>query len=393
MPAGAERTPFALFAAHLLTIWGLALSNLLLGFAIVVGVVRWRRLPGLSKPARPLFRLAIAYLLLLLAAIAASIDVRTSARALSEIFGFGTLGLALLLVQGERRVRWLFDALIVTGVVVAAWGLGQLAFGFGDLEHRIRGPFSHYMTFAGYLLLIDLLLVARLLGRRTEIVGGGATSLLDRGAVAWPAVALMSIALLSSLTRGAWLALAGALCLLVGLARRRLLLLAPVVVLALVVVSPVPVFARLLSIADLADVSNYDRICMADAGLRMIGERPLLGLGPDQVRLVYPIYRHPTAPRLLVPHLHNAYLQLAAERGIPALSVYLALLGSSTLAAWRGFRRGGSGAELHLGVLGALAAFALAGLFENNWGDTELQRVVLLLLAAPFVLETQESIA
>ena len=122
---------------------------------------------------------------------------------------------------------------------------------------------------------------------------------------------------------------------------------------------------------------------MAEAGLRMVGERPLLGFGPDLVKRVYPLYRHPTAPRLLVPHLHNSYIQVAAERGIPALAVLLALLGSAAAAAWRGFRRGGADADLHLGVLGALAAFAVAGLFEHNWGDSEVQRLVLVLLAVP----------
>jgi hypothetical protein len=39
-----------------------------------------------------------------------------------------------------------------------------------------------------------------------------------------------------------------------------------------------------------------------------------------------------------------------------------------------------------MGMLLALLAFNLAGLFENNWGDTEVQRPALLLLAIPFCL-------
>jgi hypothetical protein len=37
-------------------------------------------------------------------------------------------------------------------------------------------------------------------------------------------------------------------------------------------------------------------------------------------------------------------------------------------------------------VLLALLAFNVAGLFENNWGDTEVQRPALLLFALPFCL-------
>ena len=34
----------------------------------------------------------------------------------------------------------------------------------------------------------------------------------------------------------------------------------------------------------------------------------------------------------------------------------------------------------------ALLAFNVAGLFENNWGDTEVQRPALFVLAIPFCL-------
>jgi putative inorganic carbon (hco3(-)) transporter len=370
----------------LLTIWALALSNILLG----VGVLALWRVRGAVRPAAPgaraAGRLAAVYLLLLLAAIAASIDVGRSLKEASEIFSFAAFGLLLALVSGEREVRWLVDALILVGAGVALAGLGQFLLGYGALEQRIRGPFSHYMTFAGVLLLVDLLLVARLLARRRAADAAGPAQWLDRAPVAWGALLAINVALFASLTRSAWVALVAALALVVALVRPRLLLAAPLIALLFLVAAPRPVVARALSIVDLTDRSNYDRLCMAEAGLRMVGERPLLGHGPGRVRDIYPLYRHPTAPRFWVPHLHNSYLDLAAERGIPALSVLLALLVTALVAAARGFRRGGGDRDLHLGAFGAMTAFATAALFENNWGDTEVQRVVLFLLAIPFLL-------
>ena len=49
-------------------------------------------------------------------------------------------------------------------------------------------------------------------------------------------------------------------------------------------------------------------------------------------------------------------------------------------------RHRGPRADLHVGVLVALLAFNLAGLFENNWGDTEVQQPILFVLAIPFCL-------
>ena len=96
------------------------------------------------------------------------------------------------------------------------------------------------------------------------------------------------------------------------------------------------------------------------------------------------------APRFEVPHLHNSWLQIAAEQGLPSLAAYLALTVASAAVAWRAFVREGGHrgprADLHVGVLVALLAFNLAGLFENNWGDTEVQQPILFVLAIPFCL-------
>ena len=51
----------------------------------------------------------------------------------------------------------------------------------------------------------------------------------------------------------------------------------------------------------------------------------------------------------------------------------------------------GARADLYLGTIFALAGFLLAGLFEYNWGDTEVQRLALFLLALPFCLEMEEA--
>jgi O-antigen ligase len=113
-------------------------------------------------------------------------------------------------------------------------------------------------------------------------------------------------------------------------------------------------------------------------------------MGPEMVERRYAIYLRPSAPRFEVPHLHNSFLQLAAERGLPSLAAYLAMLAGAAAVAWRRYvregRDSGPRADLYVGMLLALLALNLAGLFENNWGDTEVQRPALLLLVLPFCL-------
>jgi len=42
-----------------------------------------------------------------------------------------------------------------------------------------------------------------------------------------------------------------------------------------------------------------------------------------------------------------------------------------------------------LGSIAAIAAFLVAGLFEYNFGDTEVLLVALALMALPFVVERE----
>lgn len=369
----------------MLTVFGIALSNILLGLTLLVApwVLRGRRIAAAElAPLAPLFVPLGLYALWLVGSIAASFDPVTSVSGLRELFTLAALFLAPLVVRGERDVRRLVGALIAVGALLAAAGLAQYLAGYGSLDRRIRGPFSHYMTFSGLLLICDLLLIAGLTMRSRW-----------RGAWRWAALAalvVINVALLGTLTRSAWIGLGLTLTLYLLVRAPRWLLAYVPAALLLALLAPPRILERISSITDLRDRSNYDRLCMLEAGFTMVAERPWFGMGPEMVERRYPIYRPPSAPRYEVPHLHNSFLQLAAERGLPALAAYLALLAGSAAIAWRQYvregRMAGPCADLYVGMLLALLAFNVAGLFENNWGDTELQRPALFLLALPFCL-------
>lgn len=384
--AAAEGRPaaFWLFAAHLWTVFGVALSNVLLGLSVLAAPfadpsprATLRRLGR----ARPLLGVLALYAALLWVSIAASLDPALSTRGLSELFNLAALPLALALVRGERDARLVTHGLLLMAGVSALYGLAQLLLGYGHLDHRIRASFSHYMTFSGVLLVADCLLLAQIACGRGR--GRGA-------AWRWAALVAINAALVASYTRSAWVGLAVAVTLVVSIRAPRWLLAFPVAALLFAWLAPAPVVDRVLSIADLDDPSNRDRLSMVRAGASMIADRPLVGLGPGMVADLYPRYRVEWAVRDDVPHLHNSFLQLAAEQGLPKLAAYLALMGVACAAGWRRFRREGrfegARADLYLGAVLALVAFNVAGLFEDNWGDTEVQRLVLFVLALPFVL-------
>ncbi len=369
------------YALHLLTLFGLAISNAFLALALISSwpafrPAAWGKSLGRLR-LQPMFAPLAAYYLWLGAAVVASPLPRESVGSMGEIFLLSTLLLGPLLF-GERRYRRLADQVIASGAFLAFWALGQYLQGYGGIDQRIRGPFSHWMTLAGVLLICDLLLIAQLTLEAAS----------RRSVWRWVALAAINVALLGSLTRNAWLALGVTLIGFVGVRRPRWLLALPLVAVLFLLIAPKPIVSRALSMANLSDPSNYDRLCMADAGLHMIAEHPLFGIGPDLVQSRYTPYRDPTAPRYWVPHLHDTFLEIAAERGIPALLAYFWLMAVAIRTAWRRYRdQGGDAgpdAALYVGAILALVGFNVAGLFEYNWGDSEVQRLALFVLALPF---------
>ena len=324
------------------------------------------------------------YVLLYGSAILASYELGVSARGATEVFTLTSLFMAPLLLRRERQVRFVVDALVAVAALLACQGLSQYLFGYGDIDRRIRGPFSTYMTFSGFLLICDLLLVASMVYARRW-----------RSVWRWGALAVINAALLGSYTRNAWVGLMVALTVLALIRAPRLLLASGPAAVLFLVLAPVPLVHRVTSIFNPRDISNYDRLCMLKAGVTMVRESPVFGIGPDVVRHRYALYRPPSAPRYNVPHLHNSLLQLAAERGLPALASYLGLTLAAMTLAWRRFRleggTGGARADLWIGALLAILAFNVAGLFENNWGDAEVQRTALFALAIPFCLEAADA--
>src|SRR5262249_7503742 len=158
---------------------------------------------------------------------------------------------------------------------------------------------------------------------------------------------------------------------------------------------PPAIRTRVASIGSLDERTNRDRIAMVHAGLRMIRESPLFGVGPEMVKRYYTLYRDSGAPQEEVPHLHNNVLQITAASGIFAAAAYLGLMALFFARTIVLLRRGRDPerAALLAGCLLAGTALFVAGFFEYNWGDTEVEMATLLVLAIPFSGAVREKVS
>jgi O-antigen ligase len=159
--------------------------------------------------------------------------------------------------------------------------------------------------------------------------------------------------------------------------------------LLLVLLAPGVVRSRVLSIVDLNDSSNRDRIYMAYSGVRLFQDRPWTGVGSGNVEKAIAgnekRYRHPQAERINM-HLHNNFLQILAERGIFALASFLLACLFIILQLLQALRsRTGDRRAVTVGVLFAFIGFLVAGMFEYNFGDSEIKFILFYFLSLPFL--------
>jgi O-antigen ligase len=197
------------------------------------------------------------------------------------------------------------------------------------------------------------------------------------------------VALALTYTRSAWVgggAAVGVLCVLKGprlIADLRLMAVLPVLAALVFTFAPPQVKDRLYSIVDLQNPTNRDRFAMARAGLRMVKDHPLTGVGPDMVQELYPEYRDAGAVQENQPHLHNVPVHIAAERGLLGLLTWLAFLGLAVRDLIRRLQTPGVAAFAAAGLAG-VAGMLTAGMFEYNFGDSEFLMLFLVLITLPF---------
>lgn len=281
---------------------------------------------------------------------------------------------AIILLREVPRLRVPALAMhIIVGVGIAGWGLIEFVFfDRRDLEHRIDGPSSHVMTYSNLLLPLALLILLLWWHRRKWWLG--------------VATLVTSVALLLTFTRSVWLGWGVAVFVILMLKRTPWRVYALPALIFFVTFMPMELFSRLWSTFDLKQSSNFDRIRMLEAGVEMIKDHPLLGVGPANVKEAYSLYKKSDAPRSRPAHLHNNVVQLWAERGVLGLAAYLLLLAlflRECVRGWRGSPESRMWAEIGVAVTVGLA---VAGLFEFNFGDTEVFYVMLDLYALTSVM-------
>ena len=365
-----ERVTFWLLLGFVAALqMSIAAANVLLAMTFVCWVAMLARdRAWLSAPV--FFAPLVGYAVMTLISSAFSFEPRTSFIDDKQLVLFAIVPMVYDIARGQRAVR-VIDVLVSVGAASAAFGIIQYAvLHYDNLGRRPEGALTHYMTYSGILMLVVCAATARLLfGSRDRL---------------WPALVLpaLVVALALTLTRNAWIGTSVGVAALFLLKDFRLMALAPFVIGALFLLAPSSITDRMTSTFNSKDPTSQDRVAMLEIGKDITRDFPLTGVGPNMVPRVYARYRPSYAVNKVNPHLHNVPVQIMAERGIPALLVWISFIGVLTAGLLRLFRSG----ERLLAATGlaAVTAMLAAGMFEYNFGDSEFLMTFLVLVTVPF---------
>jgi O-antigen ligase len=287
---------------------------------------------------------------------------------------------------------------------------------------RVRGFMGHWMSFGGQQMLVFASLLAFLLLAWVRDSGSGARGSgfrrvapgfapADEGGPLpplpesrdprpesrwfwWMLLVIVVLSIILNFTRGVWLGCFVATVYLVGCWRPRWLWVLPALILVVLLLSPRLIRQRVQSLRRPSlDPSVSIRLEMWHVGLQMISKHPLVGVGPNNVPEVYTLYLPPgKTPEVgYREHLHNDFIQLGAERGLPCLAAWMWFMAA---LGWH-FRKIGHkltrGRWVADAAVAAWLAILVEGCFEFNFGASPVLMLFLFVATTPFTAEKMQA--
>jgi O-antigen ligase len=351
----------------------ISLSQIMLAHAfIVLTILVTKKQIKISFP--PFFWGVIVYSALSILSSFFSVNPRVSLIDSKDLLLFLIIPIVYIGLRQTREVNIANMALLASAYVSIFYSLFVYIFKAAPGE-RVQGFMGHYMTQAGVMLLFGALALSLFIFSR------------NKTRFFWGLGFLLSILILIlTSTRSAWIGMIIATSVILFFYKPKTLIFVPVAAALILLLSPREVKNRALSIFSTRSYSNAQRLEYLDAGIKIIKEYPIFGTGPNTVEMEFqnPKYGLSEEAKQNV-HLHNNILQIAAERGIPALLAWFVFLVWLLISLIKLVpNKDPTLFPLTVAAIAAFLAHFAAGLFEYNFADAEVAALFFYIITIPF---------
>ncbi len=345
--------------------------SIVLQNALYVAIALWaqKERPRLWIPRfKNAFSLATLLLLasILLSAwlgVNPSESLKTTHKYLTLLALFPIAAMSLALKERSQTLK----AFVLGTAICGLWGILKHVAGNED---RISSFSGHYMVFGGLLMVASLCGVHFLVQK-------------PKARLMWLATGINLVALWLTQTRGAWLGFAAGLLGMCLFSRRRALLLVPLLLGAGFFLAPSSGRDRVWDLLQRNErwsrSSDMERVLIWKAGLRILKDHPVFGIGQGNLEVVYPAYKERKATEKTVGHMHNNFLQLAVQNGLVGLAAYLFWIAAFYWMAFRSRPPDPETRALNLTLTWLFTAVLVWGLTEYTFSHQFMAVQALLL--------------
>jgi len=306
-------------------------------------------------------------------------------QALGEIKSFWLFLFYFLIINNlseKKDIIRLIALLVISTTVAAVHGLYQYFF-----QHTIavQAFIKNVITLAGFFLLVIPLSFGLFAGRKASNPAPPTPRATPKP---WHWLYLITsffllLAIIFTLERSVWLGLGMVILTFLVMDRRSLKVLALGVIILGFLFSFSPALRqRSRTLSHFRSYPITSRFHQWQGGLEMMLDHPLTGVGLGNYDTIYKQYKF-FEERKVYPHAHSNIVQIGAETGILGLSIFFWIMVSAfrgILAKVRPRTKDPLIFSLSLGVLAAFLGFHFAGLFEYNFGDSEVQLLLWFML-------------
>ncbi len=269
-------------------------------------------------------------------------------------------------LKTQERLELGICVLVLSAFLVSLYGVYDVLMNFTEyinFQRRVN-LFQFYMTAGGLMMISSLMILSFITSRDTPRYYkiAGAISIIP-----------ILFSLLFTFTRSSWLGfIAGTI--LISFHRSKKLFVGLLLAIVLIILIVPPGFQdRIFSIVNIYHHNNVERLQMWQTGWEVFLDHPIVGVGDIGTEEFFGKYGPPGAKPF--GHLHNNYLNWAVKLGLIGLIIILILFVKIFITEWKTAMQSGKDwltNSTALGSAAALIGFHVNGLFEWNFGDTEV---------------------
>ncbi len=314
---------FAVFAAPFVPTMALAGLCLWTGISLIIKAVSDR---NFKWNFSGLGMCIILFLAVLLVSSLTSFARAGSLKVWAMYFVFvGFYFIIVNTIKTKEQLYGLLKILVISGALVALYGVMQYAFGwttsnawideemFEDATMRVYSTLGNPNVLGEYLLMILPLAAVYMLKYKWNELSKWAY-----GAI----FLVLALCLVLTQSRGCWIGFMISAVIFVTFYEGKWWGLLPVILCILPFVIPQTIVDRIMSVGNLEDTSTSYRVYIWMGTLGMMKHYWLGGIGMGEAAFsqVYPFFSYNA---IIAPHSHNLFLQLLVEAGISGLLMFV----------------------------------------------------------------------